>query len=139
MSVRNANRAPQLIQHGARSHSSLILRSRVSGVTKDEADMGPHGSPGDAKHRPATAHSYFVPFADGLAYARPARAPAPPHHEGLRSMRQRIGPHLHLEHFRIGVLAAFAVEIGARAGGGPDAAAFPALGIIVDPAVDILG
>src|ERR1700722_19527596 len=56
-----------------------------------------------------------------------------------RSVRQRIGPHLYLEHFRIGVLAAFAMEVGACAGRGPDAAAFPTLRVVVDPAVDILG
>ena len=32
------------------------LRSVVSRVSKDEAALGPHGSPGDAKHRPEDVH-----------------------------------------------------------------------------------
>src|ERR1700756_1766494 len=54
-------------------------------------------------------------------------------------VRQRIRPQLHLEHLGIGVLAALAVEVRPRARGGPEAAALPAGGGIVDPAVDILG
>jgi hypothetical protein len=39
----------------SRAFYPLILRSAPARVWKDEADIGPHGSPGDAQHRPATA------------------------------------------------------------------------------------
>src|ERR1700733_6841686 len=45
---------------GSFPHPEELARASVS---KDEAADGPHGSPGDAKHRPATAYYYFVPFA----------------------------------------------------------------------------
>src|SRR5581483_9596965 len=35
----------------------LILRSRASGVSKDKADIGHHGFPGDAERRPETARN----------------------------------------------------------------------------------
>src|SRR5207249_10986065 len=52
--------------------------------------------------------------------------------------RQRIGPELQLDRLRPVLLAAFEVEVDARARGGPQAAAFPAGGVVVDAPVHIL-
>ena len=55
-----------------------------------------------------------------------------------RSTRERVWPDLQLEHLRLSVDAAFAMEVGAGAGGGPQASALPAAVRIVDAAVGIL-
>src|SRR6202011_5148677 len=74
-----------------------------------------------------------------LLNRRSARVCARSLTELQRSVSQRVGTHLHLEHFRISLRPALTVEVRAGAGSGPDAATFPAGRGVVDPAVDILG
>src|ERR1700687_2490943 len=52
--------------------------------------------------------------------------------------RQRIGPELQLDRLGPVLLAAFEMEVGARARGGPQAAAFPAGALVVDAPIDVL-
>src|SRR5450756_797216 len=101
-------------------------------------DAGKHTPDSDAKQA-------WQPVSEPL-YDAESRIPrAAPHALACgagplrRSVRQRVGTHLDLEDLRIGLLAAFAVEVGARPRRGPDAAAFPARRCVVDPAIDILG
>src|SRR5882724_12687111 len=70
------------------------------------------------------------------AFFRMQRSPEPCRDAGL--VRQRIRTHLHLEDFWHDALAAFAMEIGACAGGRPKPAALPACIGIVNPAIDVL-
>src|ERR1041385_8220131 len=51
---------------------------------------------------------------------------------------ERVGAHLELDDLRAAFLAALAMKERARAGGGPEAAAFPALLLVVDAAVEAL-
>src|SRR5581483_8917079 len=69
----------------------LILRSRVSGVSKGEADIEATSFSWRCEASSSDGLLFLVPFANGLGDDQPARASAPPHHEDSKVVMPRRG------------------------------------------------
>src|SRR5262249_5214475 len=104
-------RAPRASAKTCRSVKSESSRSTIDCVRRER---------GDHRGRPSNT------VASPAVFARP-------------STRERVRPDLELEHLRLSVDPALAVEVGASARGGPQASALPTAVWIVDTAVGVLG